>query len=168
MKIFNYLLVGVLITLGIAACETPANRKKDVAEKSTPNVNDSMVRDVKYRKNIDHLTEQELAAYEHAVKMMKQKSQENVYDRTGFLWQAWVHDCTSISVTDDRQLSIFDINELHRCSFQVSDPSHREHPGMCEHAKDTFYSGIVLNFTITKSHCRLQIRKESMVQVPAT
>jgi tyrosinase len=28
--------------------------------------------------------------------MMKKKIERNVFDRTGFLWQAWVHNCTNI------------------------------------------------------------------------
>ena len=61
---------------------------------------------VKYRKNIDTLTDAELAAYTHAVDMLKKKSAKYIYDRTGFLWQAWVHNCTSVDVFDSREASL--------------------------------------------------------------
>ncbi|MFZ6640159.1 tyrosinase family protein [Undibacterium sp. TC4M20W] len=124
-------------------------------------------REVKYRKNIDELSAEELAAFEHAVKMMKVKSAKNIYDRTGFLWQAWVHNCTSVAVNDKRQYALAsgdnkqlyevingqlnmgnDINDtmanpFNTCSFetQVKGAGNviYENPGMCEHRKDTFF-----------------------------
>lgn len=51
---------------------------------------------VRYRDNINSLLPEKLDAYEHAVAMMKKKIERNVFDRTGFLWQAWVHNCTNI------------------------------------------------------------------------
>jgi len=51
---------------------------------------------VPQRKNIDLLTAPELAAYEHAIQILKDRSAANPYDRTGYLWQAWVHNCPFI------------------------------------------------------------------------
>jgi tyrosinase len=123
--------------------------------------------EVKYRKNIDELSADELAAFEHAVKMMKIKSARNIYDRTGFLWQAWVHNCTSVAVNDKRQYALgrgddrqlYQIiqdqlntgnniddtakNPFNTCRFesQVKGAGNitYENPGMCEHRKDTFF-----------------------------
>ncbi len=123
--------------------------------------------EIKYRKNIDELSADELAAFEHAVKMMKIKSAKNIYDRTGFLWQAWVHNCTSIAVNDNRQYALGSgddkqlyevINEQLNTGNNIDDTSKNpfntcrfesqvkgtgkityENPGMCEHRKDTFF-----------------------------
>ena len=51
---------------------------------------------VPLRKNIDLLTKDELAAYEHAIQILKDRSNVNPYDKTGYLWQAWVHNCPFI------------------------------------------------------------------------
>ncbi|MCH8617539.1 tyrosinase family protein [Undibacterium sp. TS12] len=124
-------------------------------------------REVLYRKNIDELSAEELAAFEHAVKMMKVKSARNIYDRTGFLWQAWVHNCTSVAVNEKRQYALgsgdnkqlYEIinqqlntgenidetanNPFNTCRFdnQVKGTGNitYENPGMCEHRKDTFF-----------------------------
>ena len=48
------------------------------------------------RKNIDLLSADELAAYEHAIQILKDRSAANPFDRTGYLWQAWVHNCPFI------------------------------------------------------------------------
>lgn len=122
--------------------------------------------EIKFRKNIDELSADELATFEHAVKMMKIKSAKNIYDRTGFLWQAWVHNCTSVAVNDKRQYALGsgDNNQLYNVIQQqlnignniddtASNPFNTcrfekqvkgdgnvtyENPGMCEHRKDTF------------------------------
>lgn len=108
---------------------------------------------VRYRKNIDDLTPAELAAFKHAVSEMKRKSQENVYDRRGFLWQAWVHNCPSVAVFNDRQAALpgeglkWLLSDPSRDSCDVTsfldrpptaDYAHEEYPGECEHQKNTF------------------------------
>lgn len=93
------------------------------------------------RKNIDELTTAELAAYEHAVKMMREKSAQNPFDRTGFTWQAWVHNCTNVWVPENRELDPAHEAENRDCGFGQSRPSetyHIEYPGMCEHGKGIF------------------------------
>ncbi|MBI3228888.1 MAG: tyrosinase family protein [Burkholderiales bacterium] len=123
--------------------------------------------EIKYRKNIDNLDDEELKAFEHAVKMMKIKSARNIYDRTGFLWQAWVHNCTSIAANDTRQFPLGSGNDqqlyntiqaqlnmgdtiddtsknpFNTCRFESlvkgGGKVVNENPGMCEHRKDTFF-----------------------------
>lgn len=92
------------------------------------------------RKNIDDLTPQELAAYEHAIQIMKDRSAKNQYDKSGLLWQAWVHNCPSTWVPKDGKEDGRDPG----CHFWTRppqpDPAKYElaHPGMCEHGKDLF------------------------------
>ena len=92
------------------------------------------------RKNIDNLTTQELAAFEHAIQIMKDRSAKNQYDKSGYLWQAWVHNCPSKWVPkngkEDGRKPVCDFWERER----PDDPSKYElaHPGMCEHGKDLF------------------------------
>jgi len=108
---------------------------------------------VRYRKNIDELTPAELDAFKHAVSEMKRKSQENVYDRRGFLWQAWVHNCPSVDVFNDRQAALPGdrlkqlLGDPTRNSCDIAyfldkvateDNAHEEFPGECEHQKNTF------------------------------
>lgn len=100
----------------------------------------ALAADVLKRRNIDDLSRQELAAYEHAIQIMKDRSAKNQYDKSGYLWQAWVHNCPSTWVPKDGK-------EDHRtpgCSFwtRVAPPDQTNyvlaHPGMCEHGKDLF------------------------------
>ena|SRR5438105_1705800 len=92
------------------------------------------------RKNIDNLTAQELAAYEHAIQIMKDRSAANQYDKSGYLWQAWVHNCPSTWVPKDGK----EDGRKPLCNFwQGGAPTDRTnynlaHPGMCEHGKDLF------------------------------
>jgi hypothetical protein len=109
-------------------------------------------REVKYRKNIEDLTAAELAAYEHAIKMMKLKSQHNVFDRTGFLWQAWVHNCSKVDVLDGRYAPLSEAGltkllgnqKVDSCNINkfldmsAAPATHPEQPGECEHQKNTF------------------------------
>lgn len=108
--------------------------------------------EVRYRKNIDDLSPAELAAYKHAVKMMKQKSQQNIFDRSGHIWQAWVHNCTQVDVFDARQASLSAAGLKRALSNPGQDScqilnlikvpngtlTHPENPGNCEHQKNTF------------------------------
>lgn len=97
------------------------------------------------RRNIDNLTPEELAAYEHAIQILKDRSDQNPYNQTGFLWQAWVHNCPATWVPndggpDDRSPAC-DFWEPERGPFYQPDPVDaytRLHPGMCEHGKDLF------------------------------
>jgi hypothetical protein len=96
--------------------------------------------DVLKRRNIDDLSPNELAAYEHAIQILKDRSAQNQYDKSGYLWQAWIHNCPSTWVPKDGK-------EDHRvpgCSFwtRVPPPDQTNYvlarPGMCEHGKDLF------------------------------
>ncbi len=105
-----------------------------------------------YRKNIDELSAAELAAFEHAVAVLKKKSQDNVFDRTGFIWQSWVHNCTSVVVPNTRQAGISAADMQKYLLSQATPDScntsaflnikgmktHTERPGECEHQKNTF------------------------------
>lgn len=93
------------------------------------------------RKNIDNLTPEELAAYEHAIQLLKDRSNINPYDESGFLWQSWIHNCPSVWVKmDDTPLE----NEDYECDFwkgRRTSPApnyQRSFPGFCEHGKDLF------------------------------
>ena len=96
--------------------------------------------DIVKRKSIDKLTAQELAAYEHAIQIMKDRSKANQYDKSGFLWQAWVHNCPAVWVPKDGK----DDGREPLCDFwegrEPDDTSkyNLAHPGMCEHGKDLF------------------------------
>jgi len=128
------LTLGIMVWL-MSACSTIETIDgQKTASQSKENV-------VRYRENIDSLSPEKLAAYEHAVAMMKKKSERNVFDRTGFLWQAWVHNCTNIDVNESRQSSVKDVYDLKACDLSSLglQGTHKEHPGMCEHAKDTFF-----------------------------
>ncbi|MCU6497835.1 tyrosinase family protein [Rugamonas sp. A1-17] len=112
------------------------------------------VRPVHYRKNIDDLTPAELEAFKHAVAELKSKSQLNVYDRGGYLWQSWVHDCPAVQVNQTRAapLSAQDLRQVlaspnrNSCDVRgfldlgpgIDTRFHTEHPGECEHQKNTF------------------------------
>ena len=85
----------------------------------------ALAADVLKRRNIDDL---------------KDRSATNQYDKSGFLWQAWIHNCPSTWVPKDGK-------EDHRtpgCSFwtRVPPPDQTNYvlarPGMCEHGKDLF------------------------------
>ena len=92
------------------------------------------------RKNIDLLTKDELAAYEHAIQILKDRSDANPFDRSGYLWQAWVHNCPFIW----QPASGVGAKGSHgtRCdSALASAPGPdfvKSHPGVCEHHKDLF------------------------------
>ena len=96
---------------------------------------------VPLRKNIDLLSKDELAAYEHAIQILKDRSDANPFDKTSSLWQAWVHNCP------------FDPGAGERCQGQRARTASRcdsalasapgpdfvkSHPGVCEHHKDLF------------------------------
>lgn len=110
-------------------------------------------RQVHYRKNIDDLTPAELDAFKHAVDQLKQKSQRNIFDRSGFLWQAWVHNCPAVQVPNSRKSPMSaealagwlsnpernscDTFAMVKGTMRAGD-AHQELPGECEHQKDTF------------------------------
>lgn len=108
-------------------------------------------RPIHYRKNIDDLTPAELDAFKHAVAELKLKSERNIYDRSGFLWQAWVHNCTSVRAPADRQTAlpagtlqqVLADPTMNSCDVRSfaklgSGAYHDEYPGECEHQKNTF------------------------------
>ena len=126
------LFAGLFMLLTACAGSGP-----ETTESSDPPESGSVLK----RKNIDDLTAAELAAYEHAVEMMKKKSLANPFDRTGFTWQAWVHNCTNIWASANRELDPAHEDANRACGFfqpKPADTYHMEHPGMCEHGKDIF------------------------------
>lgn len=90
------------------------------------------------RKNIDLLTPGELAAYEHAFQILRDRSTADPYDRSGFYWQAWVHNCYLIVEPKDGGAAV--PPHTNACDQDVSfDPAFTNtHPGNCEHGKDLF------------------------------
>jgi tyrosinase len=88
------------------------------------------------RKNIDLLNDHELAAYEHAIQILKDRSSANSYDKSGYRWQAWVHNCPLIWQPSSGTGAHGD-----DCDFGGAAPGPDligVHPGMCEHFKDLF------------------------------
>jgi len=129
----SILLIALCFSLAATGCKKPLQ--------TTPPTEETV--ELPKRKNIDELTPDELAAYEHAVKMMKEKSDQNPFDRTGYIWQAWTHNCPGTWVTNNRQPDPNNLNLNASCLFARPRPGseyHIERPGMCEHAKDIFLS----------------------------
>ena len=107
MKTLTFSLLAGLACAGVqAGADTGALAVARCSPALPAQAEQGGARIVRYRKNIDELTPAELDAFKHAVGEMKRKSQENVYDRRGFLWQAWVHNCPSVDVFNDRQASL--------------------------------------------------------------
>ena len=92
------------------------------------------------RKNIDALTRSELEAYEHAIQILKDRSDRNPYDKEGFLWQAWIHNCPGLHVPLPDTSITADTEPI--CDFWASQTLKSGHtfenPGMCEHGTDLF------------------------------
>jgi tyrosinase len=91
---------------------------------------------VPQRKNIDLLTPQELAAYEHAIQILMDRSAANPFDKSGYRWQAWVHNCEFI-----RQPASGTGAHDENCDSVATAPDPNfvaAHPGVCEHGKDLF------------------------------
>lgn len=143
------ILLSLLASLALAAGAVGAEQCAAPPAPSNPDA----PREVRYRKNIDDLTPAELDAFKHAVAELKRKSQENIYDRSGFLWQAWVHNCTSVNVFNDRAAALpaadmkLLLGDATRNSCDVAyfldklpteANAHLEFPGECEHQKNIF------------------------------
>ena len=62
------------------------------------------------RKNIDKLSPTELEAYKHALRILYDRSKENVYDIDGFLWQSWVHNCSNLALPDKKNPNLWPKN----------------------------------------------------------
>lgn len=93
--------------------------------------------DTPLRKNIDDLTAQELAAYEHAVQILKDRNQADPFDREGYYWQAWIHNCMRVFVPD--QTASAEGFNPRICRFGQPPAGYSAaNPGMCEHGKDIF------------------------------
>lgn len=94
------------------------------------------------RKSIDNLTTQELAAYEHAIQILKDRSAENPYDKEGYAWQAWVHNVNSVKVPKVNTMKQGN-NNATLFYETASKASYADftfgYPGMCEHGKDIFF-----------------------------
>ena len=92
------------------------------------------------RKNIDNLAPSELAAYEHAIQILKDRSDKDPYDKEGFLWQAWIHNCPSLHVP--LPSTSIKVESEPICDYWTKDTPKPEHifenPGMCEHGTDLF------------------------------
>ncbi len=153
MTIFNSAVsISLVLVFGISSVATrlavaqPAAATQEAVATSVP------VRPVHYRKNIDDLSKQELAAFEHAFSRLKEKSQANIYDRTGFIWNAWIHNCPSVEVPDTRSKplpgdglkkllangTIDSCDPRNFVAFTASEKLHVENPGQCEHRKTIF------------------------------
>jgi tyrosinase len=101
--------------------------------------------DVVVRKNIDLLTPDELAAYEHAIQILKDRSfgkladrsDANPFDKSGYLWQAWVHNCFVIWQPTNGARPPHSMN----CDSVIQPPPpgfDAISPGACEHHKNLF------------------------------
>ncbi len=140
-------LLAVVGVLGACAFQEPTNSTQDSnSDSAAASIH------IGQRKNIDELSASELAAYEHAVNVLKKKSQANVFDRTGFIWQSWVHNCTTVAVANSRQAALSEV-DMNRYLLNQATPdscnihtflntkgmkTHAEYPGECEHQKNTF------------------------------
>lgn len=95
------------------------------------------------RKNIDALTATELATYEHAIQLLKDKSAENPYLLDGYAWQAWVHNKNMVSVPENNTLTQGggqEATDFYEIAASQSYPDgSKGYPGMCEHGKDIFF-----------------------------
>ncbi len=74
------------------------------------------------RRNIDDLSTDELDAYLHAVQILKERSEKNVYDPEGYLWQAWVHNCPSVHIPDNYALPLNQQNWPSRLRCRLMEP----------------------------------------------
>lgn len=94
------------------------------------------------RKNIDDLTPTELATYEHAIQILRDRSAENPYVLDGYAWQAWVHNLNRVSIPKENELKQGNQNptEFYEAAGNATyaDGTYG-YPGMCEHAKDLFF-----------------------------
>jgi tyrosinase len=93
---------------------------------------------IRYRRNIDDLSQQELQAYEHAIQILKDRSETNPYDKSGYQWQAWIHNCPFIWRTSSGTGTHTTGTECDRIWNKPGDDYVRSHPGVCEHGKDLF------------------------------
>jgi len=103
------------------------------------------------RKNLDDLTALELATYEHAIQILKDRSNVNPYDTTGYAWQAWVHNKSKVYLPPTPLDKIPKDHPIHRKNFS-SDRAYYDsaaiyfenrrgreaNPGMCVHRKSEF------------------------------
>ena len=90
------------------------------------------------RKNIDDLTVPELEAYEHAIQILMDRSAKDPYDKTGYTWQAWVHNCPFIWRPRNPTSSRFNGQNCDRIWRRPGPGYDESHPGVCEHGKDLF------------------------------
>jgi len=94
------------------------------------------------RKNIDSLTPVELATYEHAIQLLRDRSTDNPYDLEGYAWQAWVHNKNRVSVPKTNTLkqgSMSPTQFYQMAATQTYPDGTYGYPGMCEHGKDIFF-----------------------------
>lgn len=94
------------------------------------------------RKNIDSLSATELATYEHAIQILKDRAAENPYDLEGYAWQAWVHNVNRVSVPKVNELKqgTQDATAFYEeAASQTYADGTYGYPGMCEHGKDIFF-----------------------------
>ncbi|MBU2912563.1 tyrosinase family protein [Reichenbachiella agariperforans] len=94
------------------------------------------------RKNIDSLSIEELAAYQHAIQLLRDRSADNPYLMDGYAWQAWVHNKNRVSVPKENTLSQGDQDPTafyEMAATQTYADGSYGYPGMCEHGKDIFF-----------------------------
>jgi len=147
MKAFNAVLaIGLMLGVGQTANQPAA------AQTGTGLQSPKTTEPLRIRKEWDDLTPSEKKAFIHAIAVMKKKSRDNIYDRSGFLWHAWVHNCPTVSVARNRPISLTDgefkklmenntydsCNPLNFVKIPADAMMHPESPGECEHRKDIF------------------------------
>lgn len=88
------------------------------------------------RKNIDVLDPTELATYEHALRIMKDRSNANPFDKTGYAWQAWVHNSLHLSYPESEEDQV----KFNRKAFEAETRKwNREKPRDLRHLSDRTY-----------------------------
>ncbi|MFT5779760.1 MAG: tyrosinase [Crocinitomicaceae bacterium] len=99
--------------------------------------------DVLPRKNIDSLTATELAAYLHAIQILKDRSDIDLYNLESFSWQAWVHNASNVNLPTGEQLprnpnEPDSVYYKRAASHKYPGSTEYGHPGQCVHHTDVF------------------------------
>lgn len=158
------LLLGITLLPTGCAGSGGSNADQDVA---SANVLERPVVQRNVRRNIDELSVDEMTAYQHALRLLMDRSQKNVYDINGFLWQTWVHNCANLILpaNPNRPLAEQVWPKTLRCNLtgeggiarwlsaykgqkssvkRLMKPAEeatarRGHPGQCQHHSDLFF-----------------------------
>ena len=98
------------------------------------------------RRNIEDLDPEgdEFKAYTHALQILKDRSEENLYNVESFSWQAWVHNSSNVSLPNGEQVPRDSVNqpdpEYYKMAAEhkYSGSDKVGHPGQCVHRTDIF------------------------------